>query len=241
MKEYYIYLDGNKQGPFSLEDLQHQMITRDTLIWRAGTASPVPAHQVADLKPIFEKEQSTSLDTNLHSSPGDHDHKQIIGNVRVDSPRTYRRGMRIAILILLLALVGTGIYFLIGRPDGVQQKEDIGAIHEREVKKAMDELKAEKLTKKNAELRKQLLNDRKAELQLLNAQLNHVRSSRAGALSEMDDIRRPRLFRSRAKKEAQLAEQLEIIDRLDVKAAKLTNKISRCQEAVDSLSAGIQP
>ena len=36
MKEFYIAVDGQQKGAFSLEDLKHQSLLPDTLIWKEG-------------------------------------------------------------------------------------------------------------------------------------------------------------------------------------------------------------
>lgn len=152
--------------------------------------------------------------------------------------------IRIVVVIALLAVTGFGIYYLINRSHkegAIQSKERVKAIHEREVQKAIQELNAAKLAKKQAEERKALLKLRKTELQSLNAQMKRINAEKAAALAELDDIRRPHLFRSHAKKEAQIAEQLQVIENIDARAATMRNKLRKCNAAIDSLSVEATP
>lgn len=51
--EYFIVINGQQQGPFSLEALRAQNITPDTLVWAQGMPNWVAASQVAELQPLF--------------------------------------------------------------------------------------------------------------------------------------------------------------------------------------------
>jgi DNA repair exonuclease SbcCD ATPase subunit len=151
------------------------------------------------------------------------------------------------VLIGIIGLVGLValIAFGLSRRNSqttVNRKEEIRAIHEREVQKAIQELAAEKATKKkDVETRKTLLRTRKKELQVLNAELRNVQYQKAEELDELDRIRRPFLprFRSRAKKQAEIAEQMQVIENLNAKAATIRSRMARCQAAIDSLSEGV--
>lgn len=53
--EYYILTNGEKQGPFSLEQLREQMITRETMVWRAGLEEWMPACKVYELADLLRE------------------------------------------------------------------------------------------------------------------------------------------------------------------------------------------
>lgn len=53
MKKYF-YTDGNENyGPFTLEELEAQGITRETLVWYEGIDDWKPAGSVFELNPLF--------------------------------------------------------------------------------------------------------------------------------------------------------------------------------------------
>ncbi len=56
---YYIFVNKEQQGPYSLEELRTRHITSDTLVWREGMEQWMPAWQVADLRQLFESAQPT--------------------------------------------------------------------------------------------------------------------------------------------------------------------------------------
>jgi len=142
------------------------------------------------------------------------------------------------VIIPLVILAGTGSC----RRGQEKSKADIQQIHELEVQKAIQELNAEKLgqKKKAAELKKRL-SAQKAECRALEGQLRAVNARKGAALAELDDIRRPHLFRRRARKEAELSEQLQRIDQLELQAASLKARIAKCKHALDSLTADQPP
>ncbi len=54
---YYIFVNKEQQGPYSLEELRSRHIASDTLVWREGMEQWMPAWQVEDLRPLFETAQ----------------------------------------------------------------------------------------------------------------------------------------------------------------------------------------
>ncbi len=142
--------------------------------------------------------------------------------------------------MLLLAFCAIVVLGCRNGTDGAaSHKEDIRAIHEREVQKAIKELSAEKAARRDAERRKELLNQRRAAQSSLEGQLRNVNRQKAAALAELDDIRRLHLFRSRSKKERQMAEQLSLIESLEAKAEGIRGKMRACQASIDSIANGI--
>lgn len=56
-KEWYILIEGQKEGPFSLPELkQDPRLTPDTLVWRKGFKDWVAIRFVPELKAVFEDE-----------------------------------------------------------------------------------------------------------------------------------------------------------------------------------------
>ncbi len=53
MKKYFIHDGQNESGPFSVEELKHQPVTKDSLIWYEGLDNWTPAGEINDLKSLF--------------------------------------------------------------------------------------------------------------------------------------------------------------------------------------------
>ena len=47
--EYYVLINGIKQGPFSIEELKAKGISRDSMVWKIGQSQWLPAYQVPEL------------------------------------------------------------------------------------------------------------------------------------------------------------------------------------------------
>ena len=57
-KIWYIQVEGQKEGPYSIQDLKiHPRMTPDTLVWKAGFKDWLPARKVPELKVLFEDEE----------------------------------------------------------------------------------------------------------------------------------------------------------------------------------------
>lgn len=58
--QYYVGIDGNRQGPYDLSTIQSQIssgrISRETLVWKAGMANWAKASEVSELGNLFTQE-----------------------------------------------------------------------------------------------------------------------------------------------------------------------------------------
>lgn len=53
--EYYILINGLKQGPFSIEELRSKDISRNSMIWRIGQSQWLPANQIPELSNLLNE------------------------------------------------------------------------------------------------------------------------------------------------------------------------------------------
>lgn len=56
MKKYFYIRNGQKQGPFSLEEMRTQCITPETMVWFAGLEEWTAARNLEELKPFLAAE-----------------------------------------------------------------------------------------------------------------------------------------------------------------------------------------
>ncbi|NGX42042.1 MAG: hypothetical protein K940chlam7_00318 [Chlamydiae bacterium] len=56
-KIWYIIINGDEGGPYSLRELaEDSRLTQDTLVWKEGFESWVPIHDVPELNELFKEE-----------------------------------------------------------------------------------------------------------------------------------------------------------------------------------------
>ncbi len=119
---------------------------------------------------------------------------------------------RLLIVLVTVAVLaaGTFIYYQQNPPAAKKAKtENVRAVHEQEVQKALRELRADRIAEKKLEaVQKDSLRMCNEELKSLNTQFRNVLARLANETVDLDEIERPRLFRSRAKKEAQISAEL---------------------------------
>lgn len=53
MKQYYLVINGEKSGPFTIDQLATQQLTPETPVWTEGMSDWVPAQQIAELSSLF--------------------------------------------------------------------------------------------------------------------------------------------------------------------------------------------
>jgi hypothetical protein len=238
MKEYYIHQGGQQTGPYSLEDLSNKGLTPTTMVWYTGTGHWMPASEIDELAELIGKKPPPLVGSdNVHLS-GKYKAGQAGG-------RNYSTRWLIVVGACFVLALAIGLVVLIKtrRDQAARQtrKEWVKSIHEREVKKTIKEQQAVKIAQKQTEeQRRDSLQRNRSALQVLNGKLNGVLAERRTAIEELEDIRRPRLFRSRKKMERQAGEQQAYIDALDIKADNLRSKIAACKQDIDRLSASLK-
>lgn len=76
MKEFYIVIDGKKEGPFSFDDLQKQDIHKNTLVWHYGLEDWTEAQNINELSELL-----------VHTPPPiPQINKKITQNIKIESP-----------------------------------------------------------------------------------------------------------------------------------------------------------
>ena len=53
--EYYVLINGIKQGPFSVEELKTKELSRDSMVWKIGQSQWLPAYQVPELSELVSE------------------------------------------------------------------------------------------------------------------------------------------------------------------------------------------
>lgn len=62
-KEWYLIINGKKNGPFSISDLKRdKSVTPDSLIWKEGFDQPIPIRLIPELKDLFKDDQNIDED-----------------------------------------------------------------------------------------------------------------------------------------------------------------------------------
>lgn len=74
MKKYYLILNNNKSGPYSLSDLESVEFDKNTLVWHSGLTDWIKAENIEDLSNI------------LKDTPPPIPQKEAIQNIRLESP-----------------------------------------------------------------------------------------------------------------------------------------------------------
>lgn len=53
--EYYVLINGAKQGPFSMEELRTKGLSRDSMVWKIGQTQWLPVYQVPELYDLLKE------------------------------------------------------------------------------------------------------------------------------------------------------------------------------------------
>lgn len=90
MKQYYLVINGEKSGPFTIDQLTTQQVTPQTPVWTEGMSDWVPAQQVAELSSLFASQASipeASQPTATPQAPA-YNAAPAYGNPQPQAPNT---------------------------------------------------------------------------------------------------------------------------------------------------------
>ena len=113
MSKFYIHIDDQQQGPFSIDELKELKITRETMVWFDGADNWKKATEVEDLQEFF-KSVPPPFPKNLSLiSPSLVDNKLK----KVNVPSVHEKATKkkttliiVAVAVLLLGVLGTILY-----------------------------------------------------------------------------------------------------------------------------------
>lgn len=169
-KIYFIIVDNEQAGPYSIEELKNLKIKKDSLIWKEGLENWVEAVSIEELKPIFiatpppipkVKEPEVVVKTNEPLQFEDNLKKEKLEKQKIKTEITKKktakeiirvlRYIKYSLLIGLVAfLVAFGIYngfkFLIYYPDC---KSDYRSIYDLEAECKLYNIQSWKNYEKN--------------------------------------------------------------------------------------------
>ena len=68
---YFILINNQQQGPYTLDELRSRNITSATLVWREGMADWTPAWKVAELVSLFHADAADNAQTTPPPAPSE--------------------------------------------------------------------------------------------------------------------------------------------------------------------------
>lgn len=250
MEKFYVIINEEQQGPFSLKELAKHSISKNTLIWEEGMSDWEEAQNIIAVKnlinevpPPYKKgstEKSTQATSNKPLSitspppiakPQEKSAKWY--KERVLPQRNYNKIALISIGILMLLIIGYSYYNdyklekeKIAKKE-LQLQEDLkvkeAIIHEQQLKEA--QRIAEEQKRKEEELKRK----REEKLFQLESELEQYKSLRIQAYDKLESIREFDLFRSSSTKARQIREQSDYIASIETEIARLERAIKAHQ------------
>ena len=250
MDKFYVIINEEQQGSFSLNELSKHRIDKNTLIWEEGMNDWEEAQNVPAIKDIINKlpppykkgsgdktaQATTNKPLNLISPPTMSKPKEKSVKWYEESQistKNYNKIALIGVAGLMLFIFCYKFYDQYRLEEEklakkeLQLQEDIkvkdSIIQEQKIKEA--ERLAEEQKKKEEELKQK----REEELIQLERELEHNRSLRIQAYNDLEEIRKFQLLRSSSEKALQIANQSNYIASIETEIARLERAIKASQ------------
>ncbi len=140
MMYYYIFVNKEQQGPYTLEELRTRHITSDTLVWREGMEQWMPAWQVADLRSLFESAAQPTPPPMQQTADSAHT-QQCEQPLQQEQPKPQpKRSGCSKLLLSLLVVVALIVFTLVATcPSRQEHQEAVKKEVNRLLEKSIDE------------------------------------------------------------------------------------------------------
>lgn len=140
--EYYIEIDKEKRGPYSLSELTERNLQATTLVMPAEGTQWVPAWQVEELRAILEGKNPADVERQpqevpfVEATPIEQTAQQENTVQQQNSPKKNHTGCLLGILIALIALVAV---LIITCPKPEQHKDALSGVITKTVNDAVND------------------------------------------------------------------------------------------------------
>ena len=140
--EYYIEIDKEKRGPYSLSELAERNLQATTLVMPAEGTQWVPAWQVEELRAILEGKNPADVERQpqevpfVEATPIEQTAQQENTVQQQNSPKKNHTGCLLGILIALIALVAV---LIITCPKPEQHKDALSGVITKTVNDAVND------------------------------------------------------------------------------------------------------
>lgn len=140
--EYYIEIDKEKRGPYSLSELAERNLQATTLVMPAEGTQWVPAWQIEELRAILEGKNPADVERQpqevpfVEATPIEQTAQQENTVQQQNSPKKNHTGCLLSILIALIALVAV---LIITCPKPEQHKDALSGVITQTVNDAVND------------------------------------------------------------------------------------------------------
>ena len=229
MKTYFIEINGEQQGPFTLDELKAKQVKAATKVWTEGLEDWVEAQEIEELKRLVigtmppplnkDKERATVV---LTSTDGQHTEPVV-----AKPKRKLFLMLLIAGSVLLVGILSAGFYQYAVAVSGRLEEQNLQLSAQQaqiaEQERIEAERKAEEERKRQEAVRKQ----REERLAALRLEYDHALNQLRFAKTQLDEIRQFKLLRTRSEKESQMQAQIEAIRRWENEVDRLNGEMGR--------------
>ncbi len=85
-RKYYIVLPYQRKGPYNIEELKKQKITKDTLIWTFELNEPIKAGDLTELNSIWQELENNPINEDVPPPPPDLTEPPVMEEIPSEQP-----------------------------------------------------------------------------------------------------------------------------------------------------------
>ncbi len=231
MQKFYIHKDNQSQGPFSVNELIVERISRETMVWFEGAEHWKRAVEIEELKHVF-KSVPPPFERKVPINPPPLE-KSSVSSGKEASPRK-KSNNNILFLIGGLIIVCLIVFYFVSSQQQSQdmihnQLQDQNMMLQDQEAKIQEQqmIEERRLEEENARQNEANEAARKAEIESLKYQYDEAVVQLRAARLRLDEVREFQLLRTMSEKEAQVERQLEVIRSWENEVSRLQNELRK--------------
>lgn len=218
MQAYFIHKDNQQQGPFSIEELKDQSLTRDTMVWYEGLDGWIKAEEVVELTGLF-KMTPPPLIKEMAETKNDRNTTQV-ANPKSGSSKTM-----IIFGLVAVAIICFVVYILqskkqaeIERHLSRQREIFLEQSDKIEQQQKLEEARYEEAVRREEE---EATENRKEQLESLQKQYEIAIANLRDAEYELEEIQKFVFLRTASEKREQVNQQMEVVREWELQVEKV--------------------
>jgi len=231
MQKYFVHKNNQPEGPFSIEELKAQKITSDTMVWFEGAEDWQKASEIIELSELI-KSIPPPLKNKSNAKPPKIESNRITTTDDLKTPKkNSKTPLLFAGFVIILILVFWYIYssqqeseYLI--KSRLQDQQEVLEQQENQIQE-QQQIESSRIEEQNAVQNQKRINERRRIKESLQYDYDQALLSLKSANLKLDEIQKFVMLRTKAEKEQQIEDQLQVILSWENEVARLKRELRK--------------
>ena len=231
MQKYFIHKDNKPHGPFSIEELKSENITSDSMIWFEGAEDWQKASEIKELNELI-KSIPPPLKNKSNSKPPRMESNRITTTEDLKIPRKKSK-TPILFAGFVIILISAFWYIYSSQQESeyvikskLQNQQEVLVNQENKIRE-QQQIETSRIEEQNAIQNQKRSNERKRIKESLKYEYDQALVSLQAANLQLDEIQKFVMLRTKAQKQQEIENQLQVILSWENEVARLKRELRK--------------